>query len=326
MKINYRNPHFLMLLYTVLVSGSFHIGHVLINYMDSTVLTFVRFLLGSVLFGIYVFPRYEVRLPSLSDLARYFAISASMIFYFWAMFEALRYTTPLNTAITYTVVPLFSAVYGIFLLKERVSLKKFTVLFAAMLGAVWVIIDGSLSRLAELDFNKGDIIFLIGCLCIGLYSPLSKKLHKTEPMPVLTLWTMITGTVWLLLIANVKILKINFLCAGHSLLCRCGVHHCFCHHRHFLHSAVFQQEAACEQGYELHIPHPRIRDNNTGSHRKGAAAHGGDTRCCGLGCCNLLFSALLSAGYLIPSCLLSLVKGFVRPFYEAVHAFARNVF
>ncbi|MCD8492281.1 MAG: DMT family transporter [Geovibrio sp.] len=193
-----------MLLYTVLVSGSFHIGHVLVNYMDSTVLTFVRFLLGSVLFGIYVFPRYELKRPSLSDLARYFAISASMIFYFWAMFEALRYTTPLNTAITYTVVPLFSAVYGIFLLKERVSLRKFTVLFAAMLGAVWVIIDGSLSRLAELDFNKGDIIFLIGCLCIGLYSPLSKKLHKGEPMPVLTLWTMITGTVWLLLIANVK--------------------------------------------------------------------------------------------------------------------------
>ncbi|MGE4497416.1 MAG: DMT family transporter [Deferribacterales bacterium] len=198
-----------MLLYTVLVSGSFHIGHVLVNYMDSTVLTFVRFLLGSVLFGIYVFPRYEVKRPSLSDLARYFAISASMIFYFWAMFEALRYTTPLNTAITYTVVPLFSAVYGIFLLRERVSLRKFTVLFAAMLGAVWVIIDGSLSRLAELDFNKGDVIFLIGCLCIGLYSPLSKKLHKGEPMPVLTLWTMITGTVWLLLIANVKILEIN---------------------------------------------------------------------------------------------------------------------
>lgn len=210
MKINYSNPHFLMLLYTVLVSGSFHIGHVLINYMDSTVLTFVRFLLGSVLFGVYVFPRYEVRLPSLSDLARYFAISASMIFYFWAMFEALRYTTPLNTAITYTVVPLFSAVYGIFLLKERVSFVKFAVLFAAMLGAVWVIIDGSLSRLAELDFNKGDLIFLAGCLCIGLYSPLSKKLHKTEPMPVLTLWTMITGTAWLLLIANVKILRINF--------------------------------------------------------------------------------------------------------------------
>jgi drug/metabolite transporter (DMT)-like permease len=163
-----------------------------------------------VLFGVYVFPRYKVRLPSLSDLARYFAISASMIFYFWAMFEALRYTTPLNTAITYTVVPLFSAVYGIFLLKERVSFVKFAVLFAAMLGAVWVIIDGSLSRLAELDFNKGDLIFLAGCLCIGLYSPLSKKLHKTEPTPVLTLWTMITGTVWLLLIANVKILKINF--------------------------------------------------------------------------------------------------------------------
>ncbi|QAR32502.1 DMT family transporter [Geovibrio thiophilus] len=209
MKNNYSNPHFLMLLYTVLVSGSFHIGHFLVNYMDSTVLTFVRFLMGSVLFGIYVFPRYEVRVPSPSDLARYFAISASMIFYFWAMFEALRYTTPLNTAITYTVVPLFSAVYGIFLLKERVSLRNFIVLLAAMFGAMWVIIDGSPSRLVELDFNKGDIIFLIGCLCIGLYSPLSKKLHKGEPMPVLTLWTMITGTVWLLLIANVKILEIN---------------------------------------------------------------------------------------------------------------------
>ncbi len=210
MKFNYRNPHLLMLIYTVLVSGSFHIGHVLVNYMDSTVLTFVRFLMGSILFGIYVFPRYEVKFPSMGALARYFAISASMIFYFWAMFEALRYTTPLNTGITYTVVPLFSAVYGIFLLKERVSARNFAVLLAAMFGAVWVIIDGSPAKLIELDFNKGDLIFLAGCLCIGLYSPLSKLLHKGEPMPVLTLWTMITGTVWLLLIANVKILEINY--------------------------------------------------------------------------------------------------------------------
>lgn len=218
MRIDPKNPHILMLIYTALVSASFHIGQLLIQYMDSITVTFIRFLLGSVLFGLYVIPKYKVKMPNIPSLLRYFAISASMILYFWAMFEALRYTTPLKTGIIYTITPLFTAVYGIFLLKERISPKNFCVLLIAMLGAIWVVIDGSPAKLISMEFNKGDLIFLAGCFSIGLYSPFSKLLHRGEPMPVLTLWTMITGTIWLLLLANTKILKINIAILDHKFL------------------------------------------------------------------------------------------------------------
>jgi drug/metabolite transporter (DMT)-like permease len=205
-----RNPHLLLAIYSLIVSGAFHVGHGITVYMDTSVLMFIRFALGAAVFSIYVFSCFKVKKPDIPDLARYFIISASLAGYFWAMFEALKFTSPLNTGVIYTIVPFFSALYGYFILKEKVPPAKMFMLMLATFGAVWVIINGSQSPFSGFRFNKGDLLFLAGCASMGLYSPLSKKLHRDEPTPVLTFWTMATGAVWFLLIANVKIVRTDW--------------------------------------------------------------------------------------------------------------------
>ncbi len=53
-----------------------------------------------------------------------------------------------------------------------------------------------------LALNRGDVIFLAGCLVMGLYTPLVKLFHRDEPIAVMTFWIMATGAVWLLLLNN----------------------------------------------------------------------------------------------------------------------------
>ncbi|PID78191.1 MAG: hypothetical protein CSB21_01835 [Deltaproteobacteria bacterium] len=207
----FKNPHFLMLLYSILVAGSFTVGHLITSYMDSILLIFTRFFLASIIFGFYIIIKYKPKWPSLKDSARYFAISSTLVLYFWGMFESLKYTTPIKTGIIYTLVPMFSTCYGYFLLKEKPSCLKIMVLFFAMTGAIWVISDGSILKLLNLDFGKGDILFLLACMSMGLFSPFSKLFSGEEETPVMTFWTLVTGTIILFFPAFNEIIRYQWL-------------------------------------------------------------------------------------------------------------------
>lgn len=204
------NPNILMVIYSVLVAGSFRVGHSITMYMDSSLLIFIRFLLASILFGAYVGMKYGIKRPCLNDLLRYFTISSTLVFYFLGMFEALKYTTALNTGIIYTLVPMFSTISGYIILKEKSSLKKIAVLSLAMCGALWVISGGSIKNILLLNLGRGDIIFFFACISMGLFSPFSKWLDRGEETAVMTFWTLFTGTILLLFIANKRILDYNW--------------------------------------------------------------------------------------------------------------------
>jgi len=70
-----------------------------------------------------------------------------------------------------------------------------------MIGAVWVIFRGDPQRMLAMQVNYGDLLFLAGCFLMAAYPPLVKKLHKKEPMVVMTFWVLATGVVWFFLLA-----------------------------------------------------------------------------------------------------------------------------
>jgi len=199
-----------MLIYVVIISFSFHVGHMITNDIEPVVLTFTRFALGGVLFGFFVFSKYGLSVPSPRDLLRYTVISLSLVGYFFAMFYALRYTTAVNAGLVFVTVPLFTTIFGAVALKESPGRAKVFVLIFTMFGSVWVLSDGSFSRLVTLSFNLGDWIFLAGCSLMGAYPVLSKMLSRGEPTPVMTLWTLITGAVVLGAMANVQVVQMNW--------------------------------------------------------------------------------------------------------------------
>jgi drug/metabolite transporter (DMT)-like permease len=196
-----RRGHILMMLATVLIASSFPVGAAITHGLDTLVLTFLRFALATVLFAPIVAWRYGMALPGLRDLVRYAALSACLVAFFWGMFAALRYTSALNTATIFAVTPVMTAAFAAILLKERLNGAARIALPLGMVGAVWVIFRGDMAALITLDLGRGDVIFFAGSIAMAVYGPLVKYLHRGEPMAQMTFWTLVTGTVWLLILS-----------------------------------------------------------------------------------------------------------------------------
>ena len=189
--------HLLMLICATLVSTSFIVGKIIAATLDPAALTLVRFIIAALILLPIIALRHGVQ-TTRKALLRYGLISGSLVIFFWCMFLSLRYTSALNTSVLFTLVPGLSGMYAALIVKERLDRARLLALSIGLVGAIWVIFRGDLQELLSLSWNRGDSIFFVGCLAMGLYTPLVKMLHRGEPMEVMTFWVLVTGIVWLL--------------------------------------------------------------------------------------------------------------------------------
>jgi len=201
--------HLLMVVSAALVSTSFVVGAAITDQLDPAVLTLLRFVIATMVFAPLIYCRYGATF-SFDLFWRCSIISSCLVVFFWCMFFSLRYTTPLNTSVIFTLVPSIAWFYGFFLVAERLTRGKIMALFCGMVGAIWVIFKGDLSVLLAMQWNKGDLIFLAGGFAIGLYTPLVKLLHRGEPMAVMTFWVLFSGSCWLILFNGYKLPQVGW--------------------------------------------------------------------------------------------------------------------
>ena len=191
--------HGLMLLMVVLVASSFPVGQFISGTLPADTLMFIRFSLAALIFMPFVYLRFGLELPKLKRFAAYGLLSWPLVGFFWCMFEALEYTNALNTGALYTLVPALTAINSFILNRERTQPRVALGLVVGTLGAVWIVVRGDLAALLALDFNYGDGVFFLGCICMGFYKPLIKKLYIDEPIMLMTFWVTLCGALWLFL-------------------------------------------------------------------------------------------------------------------------------
>jgi drug/metabolite transporter (DMT)-like permease len=202
--------HAQVLLGRCLVATSFTVGAAITHGLEPELLTLLRFALATVLFAPYVVWRHGLAIPSPRALAGYAVISACIVTFFWAMFEALRLTSALNAGALYTLLPGIAALFAAMLVRERLGAHRMVALALGGVGALWVVFRGDLDLFLALAFNAGDMIFVGGLLAMGLYTPLVRRLNRDEPAAVMTFWTMATGTLWLLLVNNTAVFETDW--------------------------------------------------------------------------------------------------------------------
>lgn len=190
-----------MVFAAVLVSTSFTVGAAITRELDPVVLTLIRFILAASLFGPLVYFRYGLCF-SWALFLRCALISGCMVVFFICMFLSLRYTTALNTSVIFALVPSISGGYALFINGERLGRGQLFALGCGIIGVVWVIFRGDPLQLLAMQWNRGDVIFLVGCFAMGLYTPLVKLLHRGESMAVMTFWVLVTGSLWLVILAG----------------------------------------------------------------------------------------------------------------------------
>lgn len=202
--------HALMLLMVALVAGSFPVGAIITHALPPDVMMLIRFLTAAALFSPYIFIKHGFSIPASKSLMGYALLSLPLVIFFWCMFESLRYTSPQNTGALYTTVPAITAIFAFFINKETTGKVRSVGLLAGTMGALWIVFRGNIDAFLSLNFNYGDIIFLVGCLFMALYSPMIKKVYAGEPMEIMTFWVIVLGSGWLFLISASKLDNIDW--------------------------------------------------------------------------------------------------------------------
>ena len=88
---------------------------------------------------------------------------------------ALEHTQALNTLLLQSAAPLVVAVWSLMLLGVRLTLAQAAGVLLSMAGVLVILMHGDLTKLSNIEFNRGDLIFLIALAIFGLYSVLSLK-------------------------------------------------------------------------------------------------------------------------------------------------------
>ena len=88
---------------------------------------------------------------------------------------ALEHTQALNTLLLQSAGPLVVAVWSLVLLGVRLTLAQATGVLLSLAGVLIILMHGDLTKLSGIDFNIGDLIFLVALAIFGIYSVLSLK-------------------------------------------------------------------------------------------------------------------------------------------------------
>ena len=88
---------------------------------------------------------------------------------------ALEYTQALNTLLLQSAGPLVVAVWSLILLGVRLTLAQAAGVALSLTGVLVILLHGDLSTLSSIEFNKGDIIFMVALVIFGFYSVMTLK-------------------------------------------------------------------------------------------------------------------------------------------------------
>jgi drug/metabolite transporter (DMT)-like permease len=114
------------------------------------------------------------------------------------IYGSLQFTTATNVAVLETVIPVVTIVLAAYLLKEKLGKRQWLGTGLSLTGAVWVILDGRIFALAEINWNPGDIIMIGAIVCWSAYSLLVKSyMHLFPPLAALLVMNAVSVIVFI---------------------------------------------------------------------------------------------------------------------------------
>jgi drug/metabolite transporter (DMT)-like permease len=190
---NQMRGHLAMLLFSVLVAGSFSLGHMAANEIMPAALNVVRFLIASVVIGTVASLTTGFKRSDFDAPWRYLLLGGLFAIYFVLMFEGLKTADPVSTSAVFTLIPLMSAGFGYLLLRQIMTRRMALALAIGAVGALWVIFRADLAALLRFRIGTGEMIYFWGCVAHAIYTPLVRKLNRGEAPVVFSFGMMVAG-------------------------------------------------------------------------------------------------------------------------------------
>ena len=185
-------------LFAVIVwGGSFIATKVALRDVSPITVVWLRFAMGVVILGIAVTARRQFALPKRNEWL-YFALLGflGITFHQWLQSTALTTSRASTTAWIVATTPVFMALLGLLILKERLTWLQIGGILLAGLGVILVVSNGTLASLELGRFGEpGDILVLISAFNWAVFSALSRGGLKSHPAARMMFYVMTCG--WL---------------------------------------------------------------------------------------------------------------------------------
>ncbi len=177
--------------------ASFIATKIALRDVSPVTVVWLRFAMGVIVLGLAVTLRKQFALPKPSEWG-YFALLGflGITFHQWLQSNGLKTSEASTTAWIVATTPVFMALLGWLILKERLPLLKIAGIFLAFIGVLLVVSDGNLAALSIGTFGApGDILILISSVNWAVFSALSRRGLKTYSASLMIFFVMLFG--WL---------------------------------------------------------------------------------------------------------------------------------
>ncbi|MDE8601445.1 DMT family transporter [Marinomonas sp. RSW2] len=201
---------FSLLLWAWLMASSFIVSGHMVAFASPIATSAFRFLLALlILFPVLLFSwqraglskaeQFQALFSSGQRIFHYVVISGALVGFFIGLFVALQSTTPLNTSVLYTLVPLMGVFIAKVWLKEAAPLWRIVGFVLGSIGAVVVLL--STQPYDDLQWHSGDYLFLGACVLLALHVVSVQKWGRSLGALSGAFMIMLFGTLWLLPVA-----------------------------------------------------------------------------------------------------------------------------
>lgn len=191
--------HLAMLSFALLISGSFSLGGIAAKYAPSAAINALRYILSVGVMWVFATQVMKVKLSFPKEPWRYVILGLLMAIYMFTMFKALEFTSPVATGAVFTLMPLISAGFAWFLMRQHTKPAVLVSLVVAAIGSVWVIFRGDISAILGFDVGRGEAIYFIGVVCHAAYAPLIRLFGRGEPPIYVGFWAVAATAAWLMI-------------------------------------------------------------------------------------------------------------------------------
>ena len=183
----WNTPHVVLTLATLMWAGHTIAARLSVNEISPMLLMELRWLLCLLVLIVFCRKQLMSQIPAVKErLGWVFMMGAFGMAGFTVFFIlAAQFTTAVNLGITQGSIPAFVMIMGLIVLRTKVSFLQICGLVLSLGGVVLLVSGGSMSVLKNVQFNTGDLLMLIACLCYAGYTVgLSRRIDMS---PVLML-------------------------------------------------------------------------------------------------------------------------------------------